>query len=257
MKLQTILAFKVDTTTARWDRIRQLTPEHEWEQVKQDLVVYVIQQNINPIDKVELLLKDGLYKQILEVFPKPTGQKSELDLLLKVYLEIESKQPEVLDHMLVVVIKYIKRWFQEQKYKEVYPVIDRLEKRFPSMIKNIFEKAIEMVMFNLMQSQYSNFVKMLKDFKARMESLARMDDWNNFLSDFKRVHKGKQKLIQMVSLIGDSSWDLVTVMGGSTQLTTPKTEIKRKYESDEDSDEYTPSPSPKKSRKAKKSKRGK
>jgi len=235
LRFQTILAFKANPTTQRWDQVRNITPEEEWEKVKQDLVVYVIQQNTNPVDKVELLLKDGLYKQVIEVFPKPSGQKRELDLLIKVYTEIENEKPEVLEHLIPVVARYMKRYFQEMQFKTVYPILDRLQKRFPSMIINLYTKATEMLLFNLLQSQYSKFVQMFKDLKARMESINRQDDWNNFLSEFKRVHKGKQKLIQMVSLIGDSSWNLDAVMQSQrSSSSTPSKKTKR----EDDSDEY-------------------
>eukprot|EP01126_Amoeba_proteus_P041791 TRINITY_DN4505_c0_g3_i3.p1 TRINITY_DN4505_c0_g3~~TRINITY_DN4505_c0_g3_i3.p1 ORF type:complete len:1553 (-),score=439.90 TRINITY_DN4505_c0_g3_i3:108-4721(-) len=187
LREQTILAFKTDTTTKRWDQIRQIVSEEEWSRVKEELVVYVMNQDTNTQEKIQLLLKDRLFKQVLEVFPKPSGDKKELDLLMK-------------------------RYFTEQSYDAVYPILDRLQRRFPSIIITLFSRAVEMVLFNITQSQYTKFVKMLSALKARMESINRHDDWNDFFQDFKKKNKGKSKLIQMVGLIGDSVWDLDSVM---------------------------------------------
>lgn len=37
----------------------QIVSEEEWLRIKEDLVVYVIQQDTNTAEKIELLLKDG------------------------------------------------------------------------------------------------------------------------------------------------------------------------------------------------------
>eukprot|EP01125_Pyxidicula_operculata_P015272 TRINITY_DN5168_c2_g1_i2.p1 TRINITY_DN5168_c2_g1~~TRINITY_DN5168_c2_g1_i2.p1 ORF type:complete len:1487 (-),score=479.48 TRINITY_DN5168_c2_g1_i2:82-4542(-) len=237
LRAQTIMAFKADTTTERWDRVRLLIPEEEWETVKQELVVYVLKQNTNINDKIELLLKDGLYKQVIDVFPKPKGKKGEIDLLLKVYQTIEQKSSDLLEQMVPLVSHYMKRYFQEYKYKSVYKLLDRFQRRFPSIVVNLLTKACDMLMLDIMPSQYGKFVEMLRQMKQRLESINRHDDWNDFLSEFKKHHSGKKKLIQMVSLIGDSSWDLETVMGKKPRKRA-RIEKKAKKESDgEEEDE--------------------
>lgn len=52
-----------------------------------------------------------------------------------------------------------------------------------------------MVMFNIMQSQYAKFVKMLSALKSRLEEINRHDDWNDFFTEFKKKHKGKAKYV--------------------------------------------------------------
>jgi len=208
LRAQTIMAFKADTTMDRWDQVRALTPEEEWAQVKEELVVYVLRHDTNIKEKIELLLKDGLYKQVIDVFPKPSGDLDELDLLLKVYKTIEEKDPGSLERMIPVVSRYMKRYYQEQKYDKMEPLLDRFQRRFPAVIVSLFTHACDMVMFDIMPSQYSSFVTMLRDVKHRLESINRHDDWNAFFVAFKKKHTGKKKLIQMVNLIGDSVWDL-------------------------------------------------
>jgi len=240
LRSQTIMAFKADTTTARWDQVRHLTPEDEWAQVKEELVVYVLKQNTNINEKIELLLKDGLYKQVIEVFPKPRGTKGELQLLTKVYRTIEEKEAGLLEKMIPVVSRYMKRYFQEQKYSQINVILDRFQRRFPGVVVSLLTRAVDMVMFDIMPSQYSKFVQMLTDMKHRLQSINRHDDWNNFFLEFKKKHIGKKKLIQMVNLIGDSVWDLDTIMDRpkKRQKTEhPKKEKKSKAANDEEDTE--------------------
>lgn len=56
---QTIIAFKVDNTPERWDQVRALCNEEEWEETKNELVQYVMKRDENIAQKIELLLKDG------------------------------------------------------------------------------------------------------------------------------------------------------------------------------------------------------
>jgi hypothetical protein len=237
---QTIIAFKADTTTARWDQVRQMTSDEEWSQVKEELVVYVLKQNTQIKDKIELLLKDGLYKQVIEVFPHPTGKDEELDLLLQVYKTIEEKDPVLLEKMIPVVSRYMKRYFQEQKYDSMYPMLDRFQRRFPGIITSLLANACDTVMFGILPSQYSTFVQMLKHMKQRLESINKAEDWETFFKGFKVKHMGKKRLIQMINLLGDSSWnmDKIFAMQGEkppiikeqpeSRETRPKSEKKRK-----------------------------
>eukprot|EP01124_Arcella_intermedia_P025788 TRINITY_DN4694_c0_g1_i8.p1 TRINITY_DN4694_c0_g1~~TRINITY_DN4694_c0_g1_i8.p1 ORF type:complete len:1563 (+),score=531.43 TRINITY_DN4694_c0_g1_i8:56-4744(+) len=256
LKTQTIKAFKFNTTVDRWDQVRQLIPEEEWDKVKEELVVYVLKQTGNVRDKIDLLTKDGLYKQVIEVFPKPDGIDGELDLLLKVYKTIEEKEPTLLEKMIPVVSRYMKRYFQEKKYEQFYPVLDRFQRRFPAVVVSLLAHACDMVMFDILPSQYKDFVAMLKQMKQRMELINRQDDWTDFFVAFKKKHIGKKKLIQMVNLIGDSVWSVEKLMQ-HTQLPRVKPETskseeeesgstqkkKRKRKDEEDTQPSTATPS--------------
>jgi len=217
-RAQTIIAFKADTTTARWDQVRQLTSDEEWAQVKEELVVYVLKQNTQIKDKIELLLKDGLYKQVIEVFPSPSGKEEELTLLLQVYKTIEEKEPVLLEKMIPVVARYMKRYFQEQKYDRMYPILDRFQRRFPGIIVSLLANACDTVMFGILPSQYAAFVQMLKLMKQRLENINKQEDWTTFFVGFKRKHMGKKRLIQMINLLGDSSWNMEQIFAGDKSI---------------------------------------
>eukprot|EP01120_Amphizonella_sp_Union-15-10_P016957 TRINITY_DN924_c0_g1_i4.p1 TRINITY_DN924_c0_g1~~TRINITY_DN924_c0_g1_i4.p1 ORF type:complete len:934 (+),score=228.69 TRINITY_DN924_c0_g1_i4:734-3535(+) len=207
-KEQIILAFKADTTTARWDAVKNMTVEEDWDKIKKELVVYVMKRDDNPTDKIELLLKDGLYEQCISIFPPPSGAPGELDLLYNLYDGVERNKPSYLQHLVPTITRYIKRYFQEHKYESLSKILDRVQRRFPSVITQIYSQATDMVLLNIMPSQYAPFVQCLKDLKRRLAEIGRMEDWDDFYKGFRHKHKGKKKLIQMVSLIGDSQWDL-------------------------------------------------
>jgi len=209
---QTIMAFKADTTTERWDQVRLLTSDEDWGKIKEELVIYVLKQNTNVKEKIGLLIKDGLYKQVIEIFPKPVGDDQELELLLDVYKTIEEKESGILERLIPVVARYMKRYFQEQKYNVFYPILDRLQRRFSGLILPLLSHATDMVMLEIVPSQYHPFVHMLQGMKARLELLQRHDDWTTFFVEFKKKHKGKKKLISMVETIGDSIWSIETIL---------------------------------------------
>lgn len=93
--------------------MRDLCSEEEWADIKKELVVYVLkQQSSNVKAKIELLLKDGLYSQCISIFPLPTGERGELELLEKLWSELERNEPTALDQLLPMVSRYMKRYYQ-------------------------------------------------------------------------------------------------------------------------------------------------
>jgi hypothetical protein len=71
-----------DVKTERWDQVRDLCSEEEWASIKQDLVIYVLKQEASNVRaKIELLMKDGLYAQCITIFPSPSGEAGEMELL--------------------------------------------------------------------------------------------------------------------------------------------------------------------------------
>jgi len=131
---------------------------------------------------------------------------------LDVYKTIEEKESGILERLIPVVARYMKRYFQEQKYNVFYPILDRLQRRFSGLILPLLSHATDMVMLEIVPSQYHPFVHMLQGMKARLELLQRHDDWTTFFVEFKKKHKGKKKLISMVETIGDSIWSIETIL---------------------------------------------
>mmetsp|Transcript_11501 Transcript_11501/g.17239 ORF Transcript_11501/g.17239 Transcript_11501/m.17239 type:complete len:733 (+) Transcript_11501:26-2224(+) len=208
LREESVRAFKVDTSTERWDTVRNLTSTDDWDTIKQDLVVYVLRSKDNARAKIELLLRDGMYEQCIGLVPKPSGESGEVELLHRLWTEIEKRDASLLQQLLPSVQRYLKRYFQAFDFTTLDPLMERVQRRYPALITILYSKACDMVLLNILPSQYSKFVSMLKQFKSRLEELQRGDDWNQFLQQFKKKHRGKKRLIQMVTLLGDSAFDL-------------------------------------------------
>ncbi|KYQ99826.1 hypothetical protein DLAC_03778 [Tieghemostelium lacteum] len=213
LRNQIILSFKIDTTPEKWDQIRNLSSEEEWEATKNELVVFVMKREENINSKIELLMKDGLFEQCIEIFPHPSLDEDELakqlNLLLNLYSSVDQYAINLLVKVLPLVQKYAKRCYQEWKPEKLDPLFELVQKRFPTEIKDMFEKATEMLLVNILQSQYPLFLAMLKSFKKRMVVTLGLESiWTKFLDNFKKTHKTKKRLIQMVNFIGDSVWNI-------------------------------------------------
>eukprot|EP00029_Vermamoeba_vermiformis_P012434 TRINITY_DN724_c0_g2_i1.p1 TRINITY_DN724_c0_g2~~TRINITY_DN724_c0_g2_i1.p1 ORF type:complete len:1593 (+),score=701.35 TRINITY_DN724_c0_g2_i1:168-4781(+) len=227
LRQQLILAFKADTTTERWDSIRAMCSEEEWNHVKTDLVVFVLNNtSYNNNAKIELLMKDGLYEHCISLFPKPEGNDGEIELIMKLWKGVEESKPELLEHMIQHVARYVKRYCQEFKFEELNELIDRVQRRFPAIIVTLYNTALDMVMINVMPSQYGAVVECLRSLRVRLcDTLDRQDDWAAFFEEFKKKHKSKKKMIQMITLIGDSQLDLRAMVAANNAAL--KKEVKK------------------------------
>jgi len=220
LRVQTSLAFKVDTTPERWQQVKMLTSEQEWEDVKKELVVYLLKASTNPEDKdyidptvkMDLLLAEGLWKESLEIFPKPTGNESELENVYKLWVEVEKNSPQDLKTLLPIVQRYVKRYYQEFKYQPLDKVMDQVQRRFPDDVIDLFEKGAEMMVLNIMPSQYTPFITFLRSWHKRIVgALGKKREWDRWVTAFKNANKGKKKLMNMVNMLSDSAWNIVPI----------------------------------------------
>jgi len=211
LKEQQVLAFKADTSIEKWNQLKRTCTDEEWDNIKKQLVVFFMKRDDKPQEKCELLMRDGLYQECIDIFPTPTGdpETNELDLLYELYDSIERNQPLLLEKLIFIVAKYIRRYFALHKYKALDKIMDRLQRRFPSVLLDLYSKACDLVLINLMRSQYEIFVgDCLKTLKQRMDEMNQSDDWKKFLRAFREKHKGKKKLLQMVELLEGGTFNI-------------------------------------------------
>jgi len=204
IKEQQVLAFKADTTMEKWRALKFSFNDEEWDKIKGDLVVFVLKRDDKPQEKVQLLMKDGLFQHCIDIFPKPTGDKEskELDLLYELYDTIERNQPKFLEPLLRIVGQYMRRYFILQDYTAMDKIFNRLQKRFPSVIKRLYEQAADLVLLTLTRSHYEEFVDgVLKNLKQRLEDLNRPEDWKHFVDTMFVNHSGKKKIITLCAVV--------------------------------------------------------
>eukprot|EP01090_Pellita_catalonica_P001993 TRINITY_DN1167_c0_g2_i1.p1 TRINITY_DN1167_c0_g2~~TRINITY_DN1167_c0_g2_i1.p1 ORF type:complete len:1453 (-),score=417.61 TRINITY_DN1167_c0_g2_i1:71-4429(-) len=214
LSAQTVMAFKIDTSIERWDQVRNMVSDEKWDIIKQELVVFVLKRDDNPVDKIELLMKDGLFEHCVNLFPPATGKDKELDLLVRLWKEVEENAPRMLERFIPIVCRYMKRYYQEHKYEIMDPLLDRVAHWYPSVVVDLYKQATDMVLLWILPSQYTRFCDALKRCKKRLvDDLKRKSDWEDLVRDFKRQHYGKRKLLQMLlSIVDDPDWDLDVVI---------------------------------------------
>lgn len=101
-----------------------------------------------------------------------------------------------------------------------------MQRRYPEMIVTLYTTACDNLLLNILPSQYSSFINIIKDLQSRLVSLGLSDVWyflkrlsclnwvlifisrTKFMIEFKKKHRSKNRLIQMLNLIGDSGWSL-------------------------------------------------
>ena len=65
-------------------------------------------------------------------------------------------------------------------------------------MSTLLAAATDMMLLNILPSQYNQFVACLKSFKRRLNGvLNRPQDWDEFFTNFKKKHRGKKRLIQV------------------------------------------------------------
>jgi len=190
--------------------VRNVTAEEEWVNIKETLVSYMLANIGNVNDKIELLLKDGLYKQCIDIFPVPTGEgEEEVDRLVRLWNACELNAPTLLENVLNIVGKFIKKYFQDFEFEQVYALLDRVQRVYPNFLLIIYKQATDMIMLNILQSQYSLWAKCLKDLKKRLShDIERPGDWIDYLDWFRSKYKSKKKLVQIINQLSDSSFNL-------------------------------------------------
>jgi hypothetical protein len=84
------------------------------------------------------------------------------------------------------------------RHEEVDGLLDRVQLHFPAVMSTLLAAATDMMLLNILPSQYNQFVACLKSFKRRLNGvLNRPQDWDEFFTNFKKKHRGKKRLIQV------------------------------------------------------------
>eukprot|EP01097_Dermamoeba_algensis_P002363 TRINITY_DN1932_c0_g6_i1.p1 TRINITY_DN1932_c0_g6~~TRINITY_DN1932_c0_g6_i1.p1 ORF type:complete len:562 (+),score=217.01 TRINITY_DN1932_c0_g6_i1:316-2001(+) len=216
LREQTSLAFRTAPTVSNWTQVKNLTSESDWDEVKKELVVYILNLSTDPEDKwhmdalvkSELLISEGLWQDALKVFPRPSDDLREIPLLTKLWIEVEKEEPRSLVELKPLVERYVKHYFQTFKYTLVEMLLDQVQRRHPDFISEVYEKGIKLMMVNLTAAQYPSLVRFLRGLRNRLTGIGKAEKWEQFLTTFRSDHKSKKKLLSMIDMLGDSSWNI-------------------------------------------------
>jgi len=139
--------------------------------------------------QIELLLKEGLWQECIEIFPAPTGKLPELDMLINMWVEVEKNSPAALPTLIPVVEKYLKRFYTDWQHQAFEKVLDQVQRSAPNAIAGLCTTGSEVMLVNLTQSRYKEYVSFVKDMKKRLYSINKKKDWEELF----RMQEGPQK----------------------------------------------------------------
>jgi hypothetical protein len=209
---QAVLRFKIQPSMELFEQVKIMTDEKEWDKVKKKLLKDILrpvseeeaagQKTINPKDKIQLLLNEGMWKETVAIFPDPGMFGNEaIDLLERLYLEVEKNAPSTVASLLPTIEKYAISLYQTFTFDNPHleRLLDAVQQRNPDFIYGMFTRASEKLLLNILPKQYGDYVEFLKVFKRRLnDELGREDDWDAFISDVTKKNRGKKKLLQMI-----------------------------------------------------------
>jgi len=184
-------------------------------------------------DRIELLLNEGMFKETIAVFPRPP--KGTLDLLERLYTEMRKGDPKQLDGILPLVEEYVTKDYMQFDFTSSVTLLDMVEEHNRNFVIKMYENICEKLIVNLVPKQYVEFVNFLKAVKARLTKYGSDADatddeeeeeeeedtgkkkratkkkapkkkapkrapWEEFIENVKATHKGKKKLMSMVTM---------------------------------------------------------
>jgi len=150
-----------------------------------------------------------MYRYFPQAIRKKEKKSGEIELLYNFYEIVERNQPALLEPILHIVARYMRRYFGLHKYKVLDKVLDRVQRRFPSVVVGLYQQACDLVLINLLRSQYEEFVEYcLSDLKNRLAFVNREQDWKTFIDAFMKKHKGKKSLMQQAEFLIDGTFDI-------------------------------------------------
>jgi len=212
---QAVLRFKIQPSIQLFEEVKIMTEEDEWEEVRKELLEHITKPrpqeqnqqfgfaNVATMDenqKVELLLNEGMWRQVVASFPEPPH--GSLVMLERLYLEVEKNDPDSLDELVPLIEKYAIASYKDLDNltnESLDRLLDSVQQTNPDIIYGIFSRGCEELVLNIVPKQYVGFVEYLKIFKRRLvEDLGRDDDWEAFIGEVVKKHKTKRKLMQMI-----------------------------------------------------------
>merc|ERR1712232_1335135 len=166
VKEESILVFKMTLTINKFEEVRTLVDEKDWEAVRKDLLDYVASYNatlpgsaINTKQQMELLLREGQWRegiQLLPDAPLPSSinfereAKEYIEMLELLWFEIEridSDQP--------------KKEFAQQRIDSMDRLLDGVQSFYPDFILPLYESGSDMLLSNCSNAKqyklYCNF----------------------------------------------------------------------------------------------------
>jgi len=209
---QIILVFKMKMTHDKFEEVKNLADPKEWPKVRKELLDYVAKHDttlpgspINLQEQIELLLKEGVCSESIDLFPDPDAidhvNTKRIEILELLWFEVERQKPKELDRILPIIEKYAKKEYQQFRFTTLDRLFDSVQQKYPDFVKLMFTRGSEILVGNLPAGKYNIFCQFLKNLKKRLTvDLNLPKDWDQFIQAVRKEHARKKKLIQLLNI---------------------------------------------------------
>ena len=217
VKEESILVFKMTLTINKFEEVRTLVDEKDWEAVRKDLLDYVASYNatlpgsaINTKQQMELLLREGQWRegiQLLPDAPLPSSinfereAKEYIEMLELLWFEIERIDSDQLKKLLPFIEEFAKKEFAQQRIDSMDRLLDGVQSFYPDFILPLYESGSDMLLSNCSNAKqyklYCNFALILQ---RRLLELNKKKDWKAFITEVRQKSKRKTNLIKQLNI---------------------------------------------------------
>ena len=210
LEAQSILVFKMSMSEEKFEEVHTLVGDEKWEkEVRDDLLNYVHAYDptlpgspIQMLQKIDLLLREGWWKEALEHRPEPSAADAtqSIEVLKRLWSAVEKHSPNDLDQLVETIEAFTIKEFQKFNANTLDPLLDVMQTRYPRVIFDLYSKGSEIMMTNSSNKKYKMYVDFLTAMKTRLLTVGLVSEWNDFVAKVRKKEIRKKNLINMMNV---------------------------------------------------------
>lgn len=215
---EAILVFKMTLTVAKFEEVKTLVGDKDWDAIRKQLLDYVVNYNatlpgsaITLSAQMELLLRENLWKEATRLLPEPplpsahdysSTSKAYISMLELLWFEIERIDSNGLNKLLAFIEDFAKKEFQQQRIDTMDRLLDGVQTSFPDFIIDLYKSASDLILSTLQgnQKQYKLYCNFASIAKRRFMDMGKKAEWKAFIAEIRSVNARKRNLIKQLDV---------------------------------------------------------
>lgn len=113
---------------------------------------------------------------------------------------MDKNDPSKLQELLPLVSKYVTREYKRYEIERSSSLLDLVDAYDHDFVVSLYKEIADTLLVSIVQKQYIPFVNFLKSVQKRLTKDGKKKEWNTFIEELKKQHKGKKKLMQIISM---------------------------------------------------------
>jgi hypothetical protein len=210
IEAQSILVFKMEMTVSKFEEVHTLVGEEKWNaSVRADLLSYVHSYDptlpgspIRLTDKIELLIREGWWKEAMEHRPEPSAADASesIEVLKLLWFAVEKHSPKDLDKLVATIEGFTIKEFQKFNQRTMAPLLDVMQMLYPKVVYDLYVRGSDIFISNTSTKKYQIYVEFLSDMKARLLTIGMVSEWTEFIAAVRRREIRKKVLINLLNV---------------------------------------------------------